>query len=160
MKKNNSAKPLIISIAVMLMLIVIFILLIDRHEENAKTEIPFSTLDWSSDYEDMTAADGELFVTYASSGGTTYQYIKEYLNKTGYLKYHFSDSGELIGIAWSYEASDKAEMEALYDTIFDSLAKKYGEGRTSSSGTSIRLNTGFGGSDTSLQYFFINPDAL
>ena len=67
-------------------------------------------------------------------------------------------------------STEVTEEAALYDEIYASLVKDYGEGRTTSSGlnhaweapdgTSIRLNTGFGGSDRSLQYFYINPAAL
>ena len=154
----------------MLILTAAFIITVSRHTAPVKLSIPFSSLNWASTFEDMEKSDGGLYVTFNSSGGTTYQYIKEYLNKSGYLKYHFSDSGVLLGIAWSCEAADEAELNALYDEIYASLVKDYGEGRTTSSGlnhaweapdgTSIRLNTGFGGSDRSLQYFYINPAAL
>ena len=154
----------------MVLLVAVFIFLIMRHEKPAKLEIPFTTLGWESSVEDMEAENGTLYVTTASSGGTTYQYIKEYLGQNGYLKFHFNDAGTLVGIAWSTEAKSAQEMEALYNEIATSLTKEYGEGRTTSSGlnhawelsdgTSIHLNTGFGGSDYSLQYFYINPIAL
>ena len=168
--KNNTNKALIAGLAAMIILGLAFILIVKNHENSGKLQIPFSSLNWSSTLEDMEKADGSLYVTFTSSGGTTYQYIKEYLGKMGYLKYHFSDQGVLIGIAWSCEAADNNELNALYEEISASLTKEYGEGRTTSSGlnhawelsdgTSIRLNTGFGGSDNSLQYFYINPAAL
>ncbi len=165
--KNKNNRNLIIGIAAMLILAAVFILIVIRHEKSNKTVIPFSTLGWDSSYEDMTEAEGNLFITYTSSGGTTYQYIKEYLGKTGYLKYHFGDDGTLLGIAWACEARDKEELEKLYNGISSELTAKYGEGISKSSGlnhswntsdnTGIHLNTGFGGKDFSLQYFFINP---
>ena len=154
----------------MIILGLAFILIVKEHESPRALNIPFSSLNWSSSLEDMEKKDGSLYVTFTSSGGTTYQYIKEYLGKSGYLKYHFNDQGTLIGIAWSCEAAGKDELSALYEEIATSLTKEYGKGRTTSSGlnhawdlpdgTSIRLNTGFGGSDNSLQYFYINPAAF
>lgn len=165
--KKNTDKTLILSLAVMVVLAAAFIFIVTKHEKAQKLVIPFSSLGWDSSFEDMEEADGTLYVTFTSSGGTTYQYIKEYLGKSGYLKYHFDDAGELIGIAWSCEASDENELNGLFNEISDSLREDYGEGEVTSSGlnyawklpdgTSVRLNTGFGGSDYSLQYFYINP---
>ena len=165
--KKNTNKNLYIGLIAMVILGVAFILIVKKQESPAQLKIPFSTLNWSSSLEDMEEADGGLYVTFTSSGGTTYQYMREYLGKSGYLKYHFNPQGALAGIAWSYEAADKNELEALYEEISTSLIKEYGEGRATSSGlnhawelpdgTSVRLNTGFGGSDYSLQYFYINP---
>ncbi|MBQ9503890.1 MAG: hypothetical protein IJU93_02675 [Lachnospiraceae bacterium] len=168
--KKDTNKTLIVGLAAMVILGLAFIFIVKKQTDPRPLKIPFSSLGWTSTLEDMEKADGKVYVTFASSGGTTYQYIKEYLGVSGYLKYHFNDQGILVGIAWSCEAADKKELNSLYEKISSDLTAAYGEGKTTSSGlnhawelsdgTSVRLNTGFGGSDTSLQYFYINPIAL
>ncbi len=163
------AKNMIIGAVTMAVIIIAMFIIIKQKADKRSMHIPFSELNWTSTYEDMVKAEGELFVTYPSTGGTTYQYIKEYLGKSGYLKYHFGDNGTLLGIAWACEAADAEELKILYDSITSDLIGSYGEGRSTASGlnevweladgTEIHVNSGFGGSDFSLQYFYVNPSS-
>lgn len=106
----------------------------------ALPDCPFSELKWASSVKDMEKTEGTEYDTYDSVyGGTTYTYEKNYLDKTGTVKYMFDEKEQLAGIAWAYSSEDEDELLSVYETIHASLVSTYGE-----SGYNTNKETNYG----------------
>lgn len=103
-------------------------------------KFPFTTLNFSSTYDDMVALEGESTDTYKSVyGGTTYTYPKNYMDQEGTIKYMFDDKNALMSIAWAYSAKDADDLYALYDEIHTEVETVHGE-----SGYNTEKETNYG----------------
>lgn len=86
-------------------------------------------LTWESSVDDMIAAEGEEFDSYASVyNGLTYIYPKTYQTKDGDIKYMFDDKGKLCNVAWSYEGETGDDVLEIYNQIVSSVMAERGEG--------------------------------
>lgn len=131
---------------------------------------PFSALTWESSYEDMTALEGNEYESYDSVyEGTAYTYSKEYLGRTGTVKYMFDAENRLMCMAWAYSTDSIDELGEVYDTIHEQVVDAHGE-----SGFDNANSTNYGDvwylesgdilitavttdSETALQYAYLNP---
>lgn len=90
---------------------------------------PYTDLTWKSSVDDMIAAEGEEFETYASVyKGLTYTYPKTYQTKEGNVKYMFDDKGVLCNVAWTYEGDSKEDVMETYDIFVSAVTASRGEG--------------------------------
>lgn len=133
-------------------------------------DFPFTSLTWESGYEDMIALEGSDHDTYDSVyEGTTYTYAKEYLGRSGTIKYMFDSEDALMCVAWAYGTDSTEELDEVYQTIHQQLVKAYGD-----SGYHPAHDTNYGDvwylesgdilisavtteSQKALQYAYLNP---
>lgn len=140
--------------------------------DSSNLECPFTSLNFDSSYEDMTALEGEAYETYDSVyNGTTYTYEKSYLDENGTIKYMFDDKNQLMCIAWTYNGESNDDLQALYDTIHKDVVSKYGESGYDASvptnygdvwyleGGHIILSAMATDAQKALQYSYQNPKA-
>ena len=107
---------------------------------------PFSPLTWDSTIEDMYEQEGNEYTTKDSYYGDTYSYACEYNGMSGTISYSFDDE-TLSCISFTYISDDGDDITAKYETLHNTLEKKYGEsGETSSDTTTMtdiwRMETG------------------
>ncbi len=95
--------------------------------ERSAPATPFCNAGWDDTVDSVMAEEGEDYQTYPSVyGGTTYTYPKEYLEKSGTVKYMFDAEDRLMSIAWAYGSDNTAELHLLYDTINENVNETYG----------------------------------
>lgn len=132
---------------------------------------PFTEITWESSLEDVQALEGELQDSYYSSyNGTTYVYKKEYMGRSGNIKYMFDAEENLKSMAWTYLPESAEDMENVYTELVNQTNKLYGK-----SGFDSDMNTAKGqvwyleggniiigvmstGINEAIQYQYFHPD--
>lgn len=90
--------------------------------------IPFTEIYFDSSVDDIFALEGNNYDSYDSIyEGTTYIYSKEYLGKTGTIKYMTDSDSKIQNVAWNYTSDDEADITAAADLLYNDLVEKYGE---------------------------------
>lgn len=139
--------------------------------ESEITDCPFSPISWDTTMEKLISAEGECDETYTSIyGGDTLTYGKDYLGRSGTLKYMFSENGKLASIAWAYVTEDSEDLLALYKEIDKFETAKNGKSQFSPGNSTsygdvwylkdrdILISTIFGENSCGLQYAYIHHD--
>ena len=89
---------------------------------------PFTALSWDATSDDMIELEGEEFETYDSIyKGLTYTYPKEYLGKTGMIKYMYDADGKLCNVSWAYTGNDAEEVLTVYRAVCDDTVERHGQ---------------------------------
>ena len=137
---------------------------------DAEPVSPFSGLSWNSSREEMRASEGEPADSYVSVyNGTTYVYNREYQERNGTLKYMFDADGNLMCIAWAYEAEDADDLDTVYHDLHAEVEAVCGGSGYNPSGSTnygdvwyrtdgdIIISAVTAGGKYALQYAYLNP---
>lgn len=132
---------------------------------------PFSDADWSLTAETLVEKEGEPGEIYASVyGGDTYTYPREYLGRSGTVKYMFSSDGHLASIAWAWVGESREELQNLFNEIDAAETALHGKSQFSAENPTsfgdvwylksgdILISTISGQSSSGLQYAYISRD--
>lgn len=138
-------------------------------EHNEDPVCPFSSAVWSQKEEEIKANEGEPeSILLSVYGGNLLTYSKNYLGRSGTLKYMFSEDGDLASIAWAFITSEPDDLITLYEEIDRYELEKNGESQFSSENSTsygdvwylndcdILISTIFGNDSCGLQYAYIN----
>lgn len=152
------------------MLVIFFCIIIFTGCEKSKNSFPFTTLTWDSTYDDMTSLEGNDYDSYDSVyTGKTYIYNKDYLGKSGTIKYMFDNNKKLMCVAWSYDADSVSDLDHMYNSIKEELEKTYGKSQYSPSHDTnygdvwyqdsgdILISALTTANQNALQYSYLNP---
>lgn len=92
---------------------------------------PFTEAAWDYDFTAIDALEGGDTESYDSVyGGMTYTYPKEYMDKSGTIKYMFDGNDKLASVAWTYSSEDADEVMILYKNIYAAISDEFGKSST------------------------------
>lgn len=134
MKKNSYC---IFSYVLLSLILIISLCSCHTGLTQEKQIFPFTSLSFTSSYEEMVDLEGESTDTYKSVyGGTTYTYPKKYLDYDGTIKYMFNDKNQLMSVAWAYSSDIADDLYAVYDVIHSDVVEEYGDSGYNAQGDS------------------------
>ena len=134
-------------------------------------DIPFSGAKWFWSGENVLAYEGDAVDTYRSVyGGNTYVFEKEFMNRSGTVKYMFDADGNLASVAWAYSSGDSEDVTELFRQICAKETREHGKSEFSNTNDTaygnvwyledcdIIVTTLTTDAGSALQYAYINKD--
>ena len=137
---------------------------------SSKINCPFTDLSWEAETDDMIGLEGDGYETYESIyKGMTYTYPKEYLGRTGIIKYMYDDAGKLCNVSWSYTGDGAEEIMEVYKNVVDEMNALHGKSKNDdgvgnyceiweSDGGTVMANAVVTNDVTVMQIAYMSPD--
>lgn len=122
---------------VLLISTIVSILILCGCSKNAadSPQIPYSDITFPATAQNVFDSEGSDYETYESIyEGTTYTYVKNYMDNNGTVKYMCNQNDEVMNIAWTYACDNGTDIMILYNKILSSLESENGKSTQNSDG--------------------------
>lgn len=109
-------------------LMLLFSMILSGCAKKDSLDCDFTDMNWENSIDDIMKYENSEYETYDSMYlGTTYTFPKEYLGKSGLIKYMTDDKDVLMNVSWLYVGDEENDVLNVYEALKNGLIQKVGE---------------------------------